>query len=340
MKEIRYAVLVGMNNYKTNPLSYSVKDVNDVKKVLLEYCKFEERNIFAITNSEKPVVSQIQEALGEVQCRLQPKNDLLLFYYSGHGEYDNEEEKSLLYFEDETSLGVGDVVSNYFQPLEAKNNYLMIDACHSGNNVYVKSKHNNRKIERKLLNDSRELYFLFAAEENKKAFQNDNLQNSYYTYYFIDAIKNEKLYDDNGWLTMSSIDEHIRKKISSHKDVIQIPGSESRLIGYKPFAFLNQPGPRTTEKVVTIKKETIMENSASDFDLGYSMTIENRQKIQEKLRDLLQKEFGDFDMEELKEAYDITTKSKCENIPYEIESQLEKAIIIQAQKNGLVAVNN
>lgn len=36
MKETRYAVLFGMNNYKKNPLSYSVKDVADIKNVLIE----------------------------------------------------------------------------------------------------------------------------------------------------------------------------------------------------------------------------------------------------------------------------------------------------------------
>ena len=176
MKETRYAVLIGMNNYRKNPLLFSVKDVDDVKNVLIGNCRFEAENIFEIIDAKQPVKEQISKAFETIQKKFQRGADLLLFYYSGHGEYDDNDEKSLLYFEDETSLEIGDVVMSYLQPLKAKNHYLIIDACHSGKNVYVKPKYNARKMERKLLHDSKELYFLFAAEENRKAFQDDKLK--------------------------------------------------------------------------------------------------------------------------------------------------------------------
>jgi len=339
MKETRYAVLIGMNNYKKNPLLYSVKDAEDMKNSLVEFCRFEPENIFTITDSEVPVKEQIKKCFDVIKGKFQSGADLLLFYYSGHGEYDSEEEKSMLYFEDETSIGIGEIVLTYLEPLKAKNLYLIVDACHSGKNVYVRPKHSVRKMERKLLNDSRELYFLFAAEENKKAYQNDKLKNSYYTYYFVEAIRQQKLYDEDGFLPMSSIDEYIRKKISNHNDVVQIPGSESRSTGYKPFAFQNIPAKQNEEQPVVIKKE-IMENNTSGFDLGSSLSNENRQKIQEQLKALLQSEVENFNMDELKEKYEINIKARSSEIPHEIEHALERSIIIKAQRNNLEAINN
>ncbi len=337
MKETRYAVLIGMNDYKKNPLSYSVKDVLDVKNVLIEYCRFDNENIFTIVDSSTPIITQIHQAFEKIKKQFRRNSDLILFYYSGHGEYDSEQTKSLLFFQDETSLGIGDIAKDYFEPLEAKNQYLIIDACHSGKNVYIKQKNNPRKIERKLFYDSKEIYFLFAAEENKKAYQNEKLKNSYFSYYFIEAVKDKKLYDEDGLLSMNSIDEYIRKKISVHKDVIQIPGSESRTTGYKPFAFRNETI-KKVEKIPEILKINIMEDS-NDFDLGSSLTIENRQRIQNQLKELLTNKFENFILDEdLIKNYDINIKSKYDHISYELEKDLEKNIIKVAKNNNLEVI--
>ncbi len=340
MKETRYAVLIGMSNYKHNPLPYSTKDAEDVRDVLVQYCKFSKENIFVIRDSIKPVLTQIKEAFDSIQVKFIAGSDLLLFYYSGHGEYDQEEEKSLLNFEDDSSLGIGDIVVNYFQPLRAKNNYLIVDACHSGKNVYIRPKYSARKMERKFLNDSKELYFLFAAEENRKAFQDDSLKNSYYTYYFVDAIRNEKLYDDDGWLTMSSIDDYIRKKLSRVTDVVQIPGSESRSTGFKPFAFRNVKYCKSNQESTIIKKEIMSNNFTDSFDLEQSITIENRSRIQEKLRGLLVTEVDSFNLESLESEYEVVSKSKNPSISFEIEQELDKAIITKARKKDLEAIND
>jgi hypothetical protein len=338
MKETRFAILVGMNNYKENPLSYSVKDVIDLKNVLIERCNFQAENVVVIQDSSTPVLTQINEAYLKIARDFRTAEDMLVFYYSGHGEYDEEEEKSVLLFEDDTTIAIGDVLLNYFEPLKAKNQYLIVDACHSGKNIYIKSKGNKQKRERKLLYDSRELFFLFAAEENKKAYQTESLKNSYYTYYLIEAIKNDRLYDEDGFLTMTSIDEYVRKKISSHSDVIQIPGSESRTTGYKPFAF-NQPNTPVAEPVKPLKTHDMSEPN-SNFDLGQSLSSENRNTIQEQLKVVLYNSVKDFSLDDLKEKYEINIKPGDASIPYELRNELEKNIITKAQRENISAVND
>ena len=138
---------------------------------------------------------------------------------------------------------------------------------------------------------------------------------------------------------MNSIDEYIRKKLSNHTDVIQIPGSESRSTGYKPFAFLSTTIEKMVTQPVIMKKESI-KTSPSNFDLGQSLISKNRQKIQEKLKKLLLTEVKNFNIDDLKHVYEINNKSADGNIPYEIDEELEKAIIIKARKNDLEAINN
>lgn len=339
MKERRFAILLGMNNYQKNPLLYSVKDVKDLHTVLISHCKFEEENVVQILDSTSPVKEQLNDAFALIESKFCHDVDLFLFYYSGHGEYNREEEKSVLLFEDNTTIAIGDIVMNYFEPLKAKNQYLIIDACHSGKNFYIKPKNNIRKRERKLLNDSKELYFLFAAEENKKAYQNDRLKNSYYTFYFTEAIRNNTIYDEDGWLTMNSIDEYVRKKISNHKDIIQIPGSESRTTGYKPFAFINT-GEKLNKINSEINKSEIMSASESDFNLGQSLTTENREKIQHQIKLILESEFDHISLDELTDQYEMQKRSKYDTLPHDLEEALEKSIISKADRLGLGAINN
>jgi hypothetical protein len=340
MKEIRYALLIGMNNYKKNPLSYSFKDVEDIREALVNYCKFKTENIFLIGDFDMPIRTQLQKGFEAIQKKFRANSDLFFFYYSGHGEYDQQQEKSSLLLSDDTSIGIGEVVLKYFEPLKAKNQYLIIDACHSGKNIYIKPKGTSIKKERKLLNDSKELYFLFAAEEHRKAYQNDKLKNSYYTYYFLEAIKNNSLYDDDGWLTMNSIDEYIRKKLSTHADLVQIPGSESRTTGYKPFAFVETKTKKEIQ-TITISKEKMKPILSSNFDLGESLTYTNRQKIQEQLKKLLRSEFEHFPLTDfLKDTYEIKNQSGYGNIPPSVEHELEERIITKAKRDDLDAIKN
>ena len=335
MTEVRYAILIGMDNYKKNPLSYSVKDVRDLQKVLINNCRFLSENIFIITDSTEPIIEQIDRAYKTINIKFKRGADLFLFYYSGHGEYDEKKGNSLLNFEDDTTLEIGKVAENYFNPIKAKNEYLIIDACHSGTNIFIKPKSNVKKEERKLLANSKETYFLFAAQKSKKAYQDDKLQNSYFTYYFIKAIKDEKLYDEKGFLTMSAINENVRMNLSNHtKENIQIPGSESRSVGYKPFAILKQAKKNQTE----LHKKDLM-NEKPEFDLEQSLSSDNRTQIQLQLKKLLQSKFESFTVDVLSDEYDVQKKNGYDGLSYELQEKLEKSIIQKASVKDLSAIN-
>jgi hypothetical protein len=213
MSENKFAILIGMNNYEDDVLPFCIKDVEDMENALITYCRFSKKNIFKITDSDKPVKVQIDEAFAIIEKDFKIKRDLLFFYFSGHGDYDKKEEKSKIIFEDDTELTVEDILIRYFYKISPKNQYLLIDACYSGGKVYFKSNNPEKEIRRLNYNSS-ELCFMFATESKKKAVQDDDIQNSYFTYFFLEAIKNDSLYDEDGYLTIQAIDNYLTKKVA------------------------------------------------------------------------------------------------------------------------------
>ncbi|RBL89262.1 caspase family protein [Chitinophaga flava] len=347
MKEKRYAILIGQDKYHDQPLKYSNKDVNDLRKTLISHCRFEEENIYTIDDTILPVAERIAHSIALVKNKVVANQDLFLFYYSGHGVFNDAEEESVLELVDQTTLSVKQIMNEYFEPLSAKNQYLIIDACHAGGNIYVKGNHS--KIERKNYYDSKEIYLLFAAEADRKALQSDGFQNSIFTHFFIQAIHDEAHYDSNGFLTMSSIDTYIKRKASELKKYIQIPVSESRTRGYKPFSYLPVQQKIQTDIItqplknieMQKKKTDMAEEAQSDdkFDLEESLKYENRKMLQTSLQGVFKNCISNFKSQYNDHTINALSISEA-GINTSLEGHLEKAIIEGASNFGLMAIHD
>lgn len=342
MSENRFAILIGMNNYVGNELPYCIKDVEDVEKVLISHCRFTADNIHKITDSKKPVKEQIDEALTLIEKDFKKKEDLLFFYFSGHGYYDPTEEKSKILFEDDTELTMQDILIRYFYKIAPKNQYLLIDACHSGAGVYFKGDNPEKEIRRLNYNSS-ELCLMFATESKKKAVQSDDIENSYFTYFLLEAIKKDSLYDEDGYLTIQAIDNYLKKKVLEKSDYIQIPVSEIRSSGYKIFSFneplINSKKPTTkTLKATKVKDVTdVVSNIEIDFEVSLSKS--NREKEQTKYSEiidsLLQELLKKIDSDE----FDVKIENPFYNMDNFNEQKIYSKIIQKAKSEEIEAIN-
>lgn len=340
MKEVRYAVLIGLDDYDKDPLEYSVKDACDFKESLIEYCNFNKQNIFLITNKDIAVKEQVDNAFKEISNSFIANKDLLLFYFSGHGTYDEAQEKSTIQYSDNTYSFLGDIVDQYTAPLKAKNEYLIIDACHAGKNILTKSGLNSRKKESQLFHNSKEVYFLFAAEHTNKAYQYADFKNSIYTYYLNEAIVNRDNYNSNGHLSMSAIDDYIREKISRHDKIVQIPGSESRSSGYKPFAFLNKRvnGHNKTNEENHTEMSSQEQQNKIEFDLQSSTSSDRRSEIKDMLTELINSDIQTYRFS-LPKEYNISKGYFIENdLHHKLQDSLYKEILTEAKSKGLWAI--
>lgn len=338
----RYAILIGMDNYKINPLPYSTKDATDLKETLIKNCRFEENNIHLIIDNQIPVKEQIDKYFKEIEDSFNKKQDLFLFYFSGHGEYDSNEGASKILFEDDTNLSIEDILFRYFYKLSPKNQYLLVDSCHAGSNIFIKGNVNSEKQIRKFNYSSNEFCLMFATEKKKKAIQDSDLQNSNFTYFFIEAIKQSKNYDEDGYLTIQSIDNIIKKKILNKSNHIQIPVSEIRSSGYNVFAFdekviAKNSYPSQMEKDILKTKDTNLENMKLNFE--ESLSRENRMKIQNRVVEIVDNYFKKIITEIQNENLKITINNSFENIEDNDLQLLFKRIIDKSYSEEIEAID-
>lgn len=345
MTETRYAILIGMDNYSSDPLPYCVKDVNDLEQTLVSHCRFTTNKIHKVIDSNKPVKEQIDEAFSAIEKEFKPNQDLLFFYFSGHGEYDKDEGKSKVLFQDETELTVEDILLRYFLKLTPKNQYLLIDACHSGSNIFFKGTNNPEKEIRRLNYHSSELCLMFATESKKKAVQGNDIQNSYFTYYLIEAIKKQNLYDEDGFLTIQAIDNYIKKKVVEKSDFLQIPVSEIRSSGYKVFSFdekviqAKQVLKPTTVKTKSITKKETENTPDEEISFEDGILPINRKKVQDKYSAFIQNSFdiliGKLNNTEL----EVVNSNPFNDLEYSDQQKIFKRIIETSRKDGIEAVS-
>ncbi len=343
MKERRYAILIGMNEYiEDDNLPYCVKDVDDLSDTLVKRSRFKQEDIHTITNCDTPVKEQIDRAFNEISSTFKKKQDLFFFYFSGHGEYDLDEGNSKLIFGDQTELSIHDVFLRYFVKLTPKNQYLIADACHSGAKVFMKGKGNLEKEIRRLNYNSSELCLMFATESKNVAFQGGTIDNSYFTHFFLEAMNKESLYDDDGLLTMSAIDNYIKKKVVEKSDFVQIPVSETRSSGYKIFCFdeekiskqVAKPEQKSYQKA-TGNNSPVNENTS--FVEGLS--IENRIKIQEQITAIFSKKFATFQKELETQEIRLESINSLDHFDYEDLERVYKHVIQVSRKQKIYPVD-
>ncbi len=135
----RYALLIGNSNYQAGflPLAAPKRDVKALEKVLRD------PNIGGFDE----VLSLFNLTCGEMRKYLEPffrdreSDDLLLFYFSGHGERDPDELKEHLYLigTDTEKIKMrlvkgsslsADFITDLMQASASKQQIIVLDCCH------------------------------------------------------------------------------------------------------------------------------------------------------------------------------------------------------------------
>jgi len=238
--ETRYAILIGINDYDNQPLNFCVNDARSIKDTLKNKANFSEENIHNITsetgNSLKNITGKLQEAISKIEKTFQEEKDSLFFYFAGHGSQENGE--SYLVFHD-SSHKISDICKT-FNDLKPKMQFYVIDACESGNKTLTRSisyEKDNYLLE--LIKNSSGILYLYACQADQVALENESIKHGLMTHHFLEAVKNDNLYDDDGILTPGRIQEYVAKKVATFSHFSQIPVSESLTTGYYPFAMKN-----------------------------------------------------------------------------------------------------
>lgn len=131
-----YALMIGVNNYadpKINSLLKPVSDAEALKKTLISYYNFDDKNITFLKNPRR---GDILASLENLRKKISPEDNLLIFY-AGHGYWDEDIKQGYWMPADAEKSNRANWISNgdlrdYLRAIKSQHTLLISDACFSG----------------------------------------------------------------------------------------------------------------------------------------------------------------------------------------------------------------
>lgn len=183
------AIILAVSNYSNpaNNLPASKMDGEIINGIIENTKKFDK--ILSVTGNESS--SKTKELLSNFFVELKgTKIDELFFYYSGHGEFSNEQFYFILSDFDAKRKNQTSIQNNEIDDLIRTLNpqivIKVIDACQSGTS-YIKESDVLTKYFNETKKGFNKCYFLNSSLNTQYSYQDENL--SFFTYSFIQALK-------------------------------------------------------------------------------------------------------------------------------------------------------
>lgn len=190
-----YAVVVGINKYSDRrDLRASVNDAEKMAKILRELYHYEVILLTDKTVGKPPSKHNILEgALAEIKAK--PNRGEVLFYFSGHGEVDDEGNFYLIPQDangNPSSYISEEELNKYVKDMKGLS--LIVDACYSGG--LYKNKNQERYDDRQEKKEEQGQLIFKSSREDEPSNEMWNETNSVFTYYLCQAIKHEVIKGD------------------------------------------------------------------------------------------------------------------------------------------------
>ncbi len=217
------ALLIGVSEYNSEsglkPLPSAAEDVQAMQRILLQSSEFTAENISVLTNPQK---HDLEEAIYQLFTDRQ-KEDLLLFYFSGHGIKD---ETGKLYFSLPTTRKNqnGSLIKHTAIPAtvlhESMNDsrstcqVLVLDCCFSGafaKGLTVKDD-GNIDIRAQLGGKGRAIFT--SSNSIEYSFHQDNFKLSVYTHFFVEGLETGAAdLDSDGLISANEMHTYVSGKV-------------------------------------------------------------------------------------------------------------------------------
>ncbi|QDL08973.1 sulfatase-modifying factor protein [Brasilonema octagenarum UFV-E1] len=218
----KLALLIGVSEYQPglNPLPGAVKDVDAMRRVLIhpEIGNFAEVDITVLKN---PQGQEMQYAIENLFADRQ-KEDLLLFYFSGHGIKD---EYGKLYLSTSTtrkqnnrlfkaSAVAASVLHENMNESRSQRQVIILDCCFSGaiaKGLTVKDD-GSVNLQEQLGGKGRAI--LTSSTSTQYSFEQEGSDLSIYTRYLVEGMeKGAADRDGDGWISIDELHEYASSKV-------------------------------------------------------------------------------------------------------------------------------
>jgi hypothetical protein len=242
-----WAVLVGVNEYEDSAnygeLQVCVEDVEAVHEQLVAG-SFDPARMRLLTDhaDEPPTRANILAALKAVADATEP-DDLLLFYYSGHGEEDGGE--SYLVARDGRRLVLGDTavslsrVKEIVEEAPARAKVIVLDACHSGADIGGKGpKSMSKPFIRRVFEQAEGMAILASCKQGQLSYEwrepGPGKGRSVFTHFLLEALAGAADRDEKGFVTVQDASRHVTNGVklwASQRNTSQIPTLQYTVAG-------------------------------------------------------------------------------------------------------------
>jgi hypothetical protein len=239
----RWAVLVGVNEYEDKAnygqLHVCAKDVHAIREQLIDG-GFDPVRIRLLTDEtgELPTKANILVALKAAAVATE-LDDLLLFYYSGHG--DEEGGESYLVARDGRRLVLSDTavplsrVREIVEGAPARAKVIVLDACHSGADIGGKGpKPMSEEFIRRVFEQAEGLAILASCKQGELSYEWREYERSAFTHFLLEALEGQADRDEKGFITVQDANRHVTNGVklwASQRYVSQTPTMQYTVAG-------------------------------------------------------------------------------------------------------------
>jgi hypothetical protein len=213
----RWAVLVGVDAYKDRTyrrLRVCTQDLSAISQQL-SVSGFAPASMYVLSNhtSELPTRENILTTLKAIALATKPE-DLLLFYYTGHGDIDEHE--SYLVANDgrfinleHTAVAINQI-KKIMQQSSARAKVLILDACHGGAAIGTKGpRRMSPDFIQRVFEQAQGIAILSSCMQNQVSYEWQKQSRSVFTYYLLEALQGLADNDDKGFVTVADIHRHV-----------------------------------------------------------------------------------------------------------------------------------
>ncbi len=246
----RWAFIVGINNYEDDEISglkYCVKDARDVHGLLLSHNKSGyEIDRTRLIISENPLQNDatrlnILRKLDEF-ASLTDTDDLLLFYFAGHGVL-IDGEAYLIPSDARNGSILRDTVipvkriKEIVREAKARQKVLILDACHLGAKILGRSPEiSNKALFENVFDKAEGLAVLASATQDAKAWEDPSFEQGVFTHFLLEGLKGAAKTTSDRFVTLDELFKFVAAKVNewsekNQKVKAQKPNLEQTVTG-------------------------------------------------------------------------------------------------------------
>ncbi len=209
-----YSLLIGISDYKNIPndkdLQFCDDDVVLFYKFLKNDLKISESNIYVLTNQEATYSNIVDAA--EYVFKKAKKEDLVIFYFSGHG--DNGKVLSYDYDGKSNGLSFGKI-AELFKNCASENKIIFADACRIGG---LKPQKNEASSS-----ISDKIIAMVSCRANEYSREHSYIKQGFFSYFLLEGLKGKADINKDKKLTITELHLFVKKNVSYVTDNKQNP---------------------------------------------------------------------------------------------------------------------